>query len=120
VAELKPGMSAEVEVILNRYENVLTIPAAAVVETVEGDFCWITTDNGTQRRALRLGDTDDVFVVVRQGVKEGDEVVLDPLATIKEAQTMALKPLDEIKPRGQGVPEPTPASSSAEDANDVL
>ena len=33
VEGLKPGMSAEVEVIMDRHEDVLTIPVAAVVET---------------------------------------------------------------------------------------
>jgi HlyD family secretion protein len=95
---LKPGMSAEVEVIIDRHENVLTIPVAAVVETVEGDFCWGKTAEGAQRRSLRLGDSNDQFVVVEAGLKEGDEVMLNPLAFIEEASTDALKPLDETKP----------------------
>ena len=96
---LKPGMSAEVEVIIDRHEDVLTIPVAAVIETEEGDFCWVKTAEGTQRRSLGLGDTNDSFIVVKSGLKEGDEVVLNPLAFIEEAQTDVLKPFDEAKPR---------------------
>ena len=77
---LKPGMSALVEVIVGRYENVLTIPVAAVVETTDGDFCWVETTEGPQRRSLELGDTNKVFTVVKAGLKEGDEVVLNPYA----------------------------------------
>jgi len=95
---LKPGMSAEVEVILDRHEDVLTIPVAAVVETAEGDFCWVNTADGTKRRSLRLGDTDDSFIIVKAGLKEGDEVVLNPLAFIEEAQLEVLKPFEETKP----------------------
>ena len=97
VGGLKPGMSAEVEVIMDRHEDVLTIPVAAVVETEEGDFCWVKTAEGTQRRPLGLGDTNDSFIVVETGLKEGDQVVLNPLAFIEEAQTDALKPFDETK-----------------------
>ncbi len=97
VPGLKPGMSAEVEVIMDRYEDVLTIPVAAVVETAEGDFCWVETAEGAKRRRLQLGDTDDSFIIVKAGLKEGDQVVLDPLASIEEAQTEVLKPLDETK-----------------------
>jgi len=97
VEGLKPGMSAEVEVIMARHEDVLTIPVAAVVETAEGDFCWVKTADGAQRRSLGLGDSDDQFIVVETGIEEGDEVVLDPLASIEEAQTLALKPFDETK-----------------------
>jgi len=96
---LKPGMSAEVEVTLARYADVLTIPVAAVVETKHEYFCWIKTANGPQRRSLQLGDSNNQFIIVEAGLKEGDEVVLNPLAFIEEAQTEALKPLDEAKPR---------------------
>ena len=43
VEGLKPGMSAEVEVVMARHDNVLMIPAAAVVETKKGYACWIET-----------------------------------------------------------------------------
>jgi len=99
VAGLKPGMSAEVEVIMARHENVLTVPAAAVVETKQGYACWVQTAEGTQRRTLRLGDHNDMFLVVEAGLKEGDDVVLNPLAFIEEAQTEAAKTLDETKQR---------------------
>jgi len=92
---LKPGMSAEVQIIIDRYMDVLTIPVAAVVETTEGDFCWVKTPEVTKRRLLKLGDTDDSFIVVKAGLKEGDEVVLNPLALIEEAQNEVLKPIDE-------------------------
>ena len=89
VEGLKPGMSAEVEVILARHEDVLTIPVAAVVETEEGDFCWVKTAAEPQRRPVQLGDSNDVFIVVEGGLKEGDEVVLNPTALIEEAQEAA-------------------------------
>jgi HlyD family secretion protein len=97
VEGLKPGMSAEVEVIIDRHENVLTIPVAAVVETDQGDFCWVKTASGPKRRSLKLGDTNDVFTVVEAGLKEGDEVMLNPFA-FEDAQTDNLKPNKEAKP----------------------
>ena len=106
---LNPGMSAEVEVIMDRHEDVLTIPVAAVLETEEGDFCWVKTADGTKRRPLQLGDTDDQFIVVKAGLKEGDEVVLNPLAFVEEAQSEVLIPLDEANR-----PEPDSDQSGAE------
>jgi len=95
---LKPGMSAEVEIIVDRHENVLTIPVTAVVENEQGAFCWVMTTEGTKQRSVELGDTDDNFAVVTTGLQQGDEVILDPLASIEEAQTWALKPIDEATP----------------------
>ncbi len=98
ISGLKPGMSAAVEVLIDRHENVLTIPLTAVVETRQGTFCWIMTAEGIKRRSLQLGDANDNFAVVKAGLEEGDEVVLDALASIEEARTLALKPLDEAVP----------------------
>ncbi|NQU22376.1 MAG: hypothetical protein HQ567_13945 [Candidatus Nealsonbacteria bacterium] len=84
---LRPGMSAEVEVLVARHKDVLTIPVVAIVETEKGNFCWVKTAHGTRRRSLGLGDTNDVFTVVETGLKEGDEVVLNPTAFIEETQT---------------------------------
>lgn len=95
VEGLKPGMSAEVEVIMQEHHDVLTIPVAAVVETEEGEFCWVKNEDTPVRRAIKLGDTDDAFIVVEAGLREGDQVVLNPLELIDEAQSDALKPLDE-------------------------
>jgi len=110
VTGLRPGMSAEVEVILDRHTDVLTIPVAAVVETSQGDFCWVKTAKGAKRRSLKLGDTNDVFTVVEAGLKEGDEVVLNPFA-FKEAQALATKPRDEEKPREPESTEPSGAGT---------
>ena len=88
---LKPGMSAEVEVIMARHENVLKIPVGAVVETETESLCWVQTAEGTTRRLLQLGDSNDVFIVVKKGLREGEKVVLNPVAFIKEAQQEAIK-----------------------------
>jgi multidrug efflux pump subunit AcrA (membrane-fusion protein) len=75
---LKPGMSAEVEVIIAEYENVLIIPVAAIVETEAGQFCWVKTDKGIRKRPLELGDSNTIFTIVEKGLREGDEVLLNP------------------------------------------
>ncbi|MEM7312581.1 MAG: hypothetical protein AAF497_05460 [Planctomycetota bacterium] len=85
---LKPGMSAEVDVILAVHDDVLMIPVAAVVETEQGSFCWVESPNDEQpqKRLLDLGDSNDVFIEVIAGLNEGEQVVLTPTAIIDEAQ----------------------------------
>ena len=65
-----------------------------VVSAPDGEFCWVDTPQGPQRRSLKLGDTDDSYVIVTAGLREGDAVILNPLALIEEAQAEGLKPLD--------------------------
>ena len=97
VPGLKPGMSADVEVIIDRNENVLTIPVNAVLQTAEGTCCWIkTADGATQRRPLQLGDTDGQSVVVKAGLQQGDEVVLYPFA-FEEAKALTQQSRDDTE-----------------------
>jgi multidrug resistance efflux pump len=95
VEGLKPGMSAEVEVIMAVHTDVLTVPVSAVIETDDGAFCWIRTDDRPKRRSVQLGDTNDVFIVAEAGLKAGDEVILNPLAFVEEAQTKAAETLNQ-------------------------
>ena len=96
---LKPGMSAVVDVVLAKHENVLTIPVAAIVESKDGFSCWVETVQGAKQRVLRLGDTNDEFSVVQDGLSEGDQIILNPLAFVDEAQSLAIQPTSrsEIK-----------------------
>lgn len=97
---LKPGMSAEVEIILAEHRDVLTIPVAAFVETSSGHACWVKSSDGVSKRMLKLGDSNDVFAIVEAGLKEGDEVILNPLAIVDEAQDAAVRMLDQLEQEG--------------------
>ena len=77
---LYPGMSAEVEITVAEYDDVLLIPVAAVVEREEQSFCWVQTASGPKRRQIRVGDSNNVFSIVEEGLAEGDEVLLNPFA----------------------------------------
>lgn len=75
---LRPGMSAEVEITIATHQDVLTIPVASIVANDDEYFCWVVTPTGTRRRQITIGDTNDVFTIVTQGLKEGDKVLLNP------------------------------------------
>lgn len=89
---LKPGMSAVVDIVLANYTDVLKVPVAAIVESADGYLCWIRKDGQIEKRNVTLGDTNDEYTVVESGLSEGDEVVLNPLSHLKQAEQEALKP----------------------------
>ncbi|MHC4996815.1 MAG: efflux RND transporter periplasmic adaptor subunit, partial [Planctomycetota bacterium] len=111
VEGLKPGMSAEVEIILSEHADVPTIPVAAVLETQDGFACWVPTPEGPQRRALALGDSNDQYIVIEDGLAAGDEVYLNPLAFIEEAQLEAQEQYETADPV-EVDPTTNPAASS--------
>jgi len=92
---LKPGMSVEVEIVLAHHTDVLTIPTSAVIELTNGHACWVISNQGPVRRSLTLGDSSDMFIVVEDGLTEGEEVVLDPLANVAEAQIEAARTIEQ-------------------------
>lgn len=96
-AGLKPGMSAIVDVVLAKHENALIIPVASIVEGKDGFVCWIETEQGVKKRAIRLGDTNDEFSVVLDGLAEGEKIILNPMAFVDEAQTLAIQPTSTEK-----------------------
>ncbi len=102
---LRPGMSAEVEVFLAEYEDVITVPVTAVIESVEGVLCWVKLSSGqVQRRLLTLGDSDDVMIIVDSGLDVGEEVILNPRGVLQEARDVSLMPnerMDESSEAGQ-------------------
>lgn len=89
---LKPGMSAIVDVVLASHTDVLQIPVAAVLEDEGQHLCWVRKESGFERRAIELGDTNDEFNVVLAGLRDGEEVALNPTAFIDEAKRKALLP----------------------------
>jgi hypothetical protein len=90
---LKPGMSAEIEVILAVHEDVLLIPVAAVIETDQGDYCWVAGQADPVKKEIQLGDSNDVFIEVLSGLREGEQVILNPAVLIQEAADDALATL---------------------------
>lgn len=76
-AELKPGMSAQVRIIINELKDVLLIPVQAVDKRGEDNICFVVTPLGPQTRIIRIGDYNDKFIEVKSGLKEGEKVVLN-------------------------------------------
>ncbi len=75
---LRPGQSAEVEILLARHDNVLTVPVTAVVQQGDDVFAWVQTDSALERREVALGTVTDQVAEVSAGLHEDDEVLSRP------------------------------------------
>ena len=74
---VKPGMSAAVEILVGMRPNVIMVPVQCVAEIGGKPRAWVKTARGIEERELALGRTDDTFVEVIDGVKEGEAVLLN-------------------------------------------
>ena len=82
---LKPGMSAEVRIVLGRFNDVIRIPVAAIIQTDEGEFCWVRAGERFEKRKIEIAGSNDVFVVVDRGLEVGEEVLLNPMSEVEAA-----------------------------------
>ena len=82
---LKPGMTAEVEVLVAEKKDVLQIPVQCVVESGGKFHAYVKTAKGIERRDLVLGGTNDSVIEVIDGLKEGEKVLQNPRADVPGA-----------------------------------
>ena len=107
---IKPGMSAEVNIEVERaVDDVLCVPVQAIVGGTDlgrQRKCYVVTPSGPQERDIVIGLSNDRMAEVKQGLQEGDEVVINPKAIVgdrvKTRQAAVEKPqlpgLDETAP----------------------
>src|SRR5271157_2165477 len=91
---LRPGMNAEVTILVDRKENVLSVPVQAIIEYSGKDHVALRTPSGFERREVELGATNDKFVEVTKGVTAGAVVALNPLTLISENEKRELFGVD--------------------------
>lgn len=79
VRKLKPGMTAEVRIIVDdRKDNILQIPVQAVVSFSGRFYTYVVTKTGPERRELKVGDANDEHMEILDGVAIGESVVMSP------------------------------------------
>jgi multidrug efflux pump subunit AcrA (membrane-fusion protein) len=93
-SRLKPGMTAHCEIIVDRLENVLTIPIDAV-ELKDGKSI-VHKANGSAV-IIETGLSNDDFVEVKHGLVEGDKIQLRPLGRRPEKTSKKKKPKPKKK-----------------------
>lgn len=76
-AGLRPGMSAEVRILIKTVPNALTVPVQAVTETGGKHVCYVVDGDRIERREVTIGDGNEQLVQITDGLAEGEKVALD-------------------------------------------
>lgn len=109
VEQLKPGMTAVVEIHVDKLEDVLSVPVYAVVQVENESWCYVNSGGGVERRVVTLGRTNDKYVEIRDGLDEGDQVVLNPDAVLEPSQHR--KEDESAPPDDENAPATEPAET---------
>jgi HlyD family secretion protein len=75
--KLKPGMTAEVEILVGEYPNVLAVPIQSVASFGRKKFVFVETGREYVPREVEIGNTNISFVEITSGLKENEVVALD-------------------------------------------
>lgn len=87
---LKPGMFAEVFLNINDEEGII-IPREALVKDGEKDYVCVIENGRVARREVTAGHADGQSVIVRSGLKEGEEVATAGTDTLKDGMKVSVR-----------------------------
>ncbi len=73
---IKPAMTTNNEIIISREQNVLTIPRSALFSDGARQFVYLKEFGRISVRIVECGSQNEKFVVIKNGLKEGDKILL--------------------------------------------
>jgi HlyD family secretion protein len=75
-AQLKPGMSASCDIVVERIADVVSVPLEAVFEKEGQTVVYLKNE---KRRDVKVGRKNDMAIEIVEGLRDGDQVCLvDP------------------------------------------
>ena len=82
---LRPGFTAEVEIIVADLQDVIAVPVAAVIEQQGEYLAAVRQGDRIERRLVTLGESNDKLVEILAGLDEGETLVLNPRGLLPDA-----------------------------------
>jgi HlyD family secretion protein len=74
---LKTGMTGKVTIIIEKLKDVLYVPIQSVVTVEDKKVCYVA-GSPAQKRDVETGLFNDNFVQIKNGLAEGEKVMLNP------------------------------------------
>jgi membrane fusion protein (multidrug efflux system) len=86
---LKPGMLARMDVPRRKISQALVVPLQAVVDLGEEQAVYIVEDRHARRRLVELGPVIGEQVVVEEGLRQGEPVVVEGKERVSDGQLVS-------------------------------
>ena len=84
IKKLRPGLTAQVEIMVDSREDVLQVPLTAVLALSDKQVAFVLTGQGEERRDLEVGASNLAHVEVKSGLKEGELVIMNARSQFPE------------------------------------
>jgi multidrug resistance efflux pump len=100
---MKPGMSAQVEILVKTLPDVLYVPIQAVVPSEGQKICYVAGLGRPARRVIEVGEFNNEFIEIKNGLKEGEKVLLRAPVVPEDADKKKREGKGEEQGKGEGV-----------------
>jgi membrane fusion protein (multidrug efflux system) len=87
-ASLRPGMFANVQLVLDRHQDVVVIEKRAIVYDDEQPHVFVVEDGTATRRRIDLGYQDETRAEVSAGLTPGEEIVVVGQSALKDGSAV--------------------------------
>jgi hypothetical protein len=75
---LRPGMSAEIDILVRSLEDVVYVPIQAVTYYDDKRVVYVSSRGRAERREIEVGTFSDSYIEILSGLEAGEEVLLLP------------------------------------------
>ena len=99
--EIRPSMTAEAKILAGEVPNALMVPVQAVAQHKGKFYAFAVVPAGVQRREVKVGDTNEFQVEIKDGLNDGDVVALDARTRAAAEFKEDDKEADGSKPAGK-------------------
>lgn len=114
VSKLRPGLTAEIVMLVSSREDVLQAPIQSVMTVVSQQIAFVVKDGKAELRRVKIGASNDRMVEILEGVNEGEVVVMNPKShferEIKELESQLIKEQAAKGAAETGTTPPPPAT----------
>jgi len=87
---LKPGMLADIELVVDRRHGVMSIPQKAVIRDMGLEHVYVIEDSLAVKREVVSGATQDSRIEIREGLQADDRVVVEGQFGLKEGDRVII------------------------------
>ena len=89
---LEPGSFVRVAVVLSVAEKAVTVPAAAVVQSLTGDYVYTVEGTRARRLSVQIGERRDGFAEIVKGLAADQPVVVEGQFKLEDGSTVQVVP----------------------------
>jgi HlyD family secretion protein len=75
---LKPGLTATLDIIVDRQEDVISVPLPAIVSRKGEHVVFVSNGGKIEARKVVLGLSNEQSVIVKEGLRPGEQLILGP------------------------------------------